>query len=570
MKKSIFLISIVFTLVLMSCTDDFTDINTNPNIVTPDEASGRYFITKPQVALYGPNRYPYWRAQLIHTDRYSGHFCFGHHGSWWSDELGYSYSMSYTDATWDWLAGYSGGLDNYMKLTAPGGEFENELMYAVGKILKGLYFQMYTDVFGDIPYSQVGDPDIVLPKFDTQKDIYKGIIADLEDAIATIGDNERTGQGIDDLGENDVYFNGDLQKWKKLANTLIMRIALRAKGAPGDDFSDNSIRDAIARGFFLEEGEDCVLPKDSEISQWSSACYGDIWWNFGGLGSKWTVGETLINYLIENNDPRIEKYVNPAIGGQFSFTRPDEESNPDGYANFEKRIRFIAHVISKAIDIQGGDTTNVLEFATDLSSATITVPENQYYIGQPTRLNSFIKSFARFEFFCTPADYIIQEKFKGKPISPELIMTSAESYFLQAQAALDGYGGDAQTLYTQGLTSSMKYWGVEDGKIADFLSSGVPMTQVSAENIAIQRWINAYTDGFEAWAIVRKTGFPKELSDGVHDNDIFGPGDINGAYPTRMQYGTSAYNKNGDNLQEALDRQGPDKQDTKLWFQLSN
>ena len=570
MKKIKFIFSLAFALVLFSCTDDFREINTNPNVVTPEEASGRYFITKPQVALYGPNRYPYWRAQLIHSDRYAGHFTFGHHGSWWSDELGYTYSSAYTDATWGWLAGYAGGLDNYLKLTQDGAEFENPLMHAVGIIMKGLYFQMFTDVFGDVPYSQVGDPDIVLPKYDMQKDIYKGIIADLENAIETIGDNDRTGQGLQDLGDNDVYFKGDLQKWKKLANSLILRIALRAKGAPGEDFSDNAISAAVARGAFLEEGEDCVLPKDNQINQWASACYGDIWWNFGGLGSKWTVGQTLITYMLKNKDPRLPKYAKTAIGGEFSFDRPDEASNPDGFANFEKRIRFIAHAINIAIDLQGGDTTDVLTLAPDLSKAVIKVPENTYYIGQPTRLNGFIKPYTRYEFFSTPSDFIIQEKNKGKPISPELIMTSGESYLLQAEAAMLGIGGgDAQALYVKGVTNSMKFWGVDDGEILKFFASGAPLTSVSLENIALQRWMNAYTDGFEAWAVVRKTGYPLELSRGVSDLDIFGLGDINGAYPTRMQYGNSAYDKNGENLQEAIDRQGPDKQDTKLWFQKS-
>ena len=75
-----------------------------------------------------------------------------------------------------------------------------------------------------------------------------------------------------------------------------------------------------------------------------------------------------------------------------------------------------------------------------------------------------------------------------------------------------------------------------------------------------------YTDGFEAWAVVRKWGYPQTLAAGVDDIDIFGLGDINGAYPQRMQYGNSAKNKNGDNLNEAISRQGPDRQDVKLWW----
>ena len=139
------IIKIIFGLIILisaaSCTKDFEEINTDPNGVLQTEASGKFFITNPQYVLYGPDRYPYWRAQLIHTDRYAGHFTFGHDGSWWGGDLGYSYNPGYTDASWDWLAGYLGQLDNFVRLTDTGGEFENEYMYATGLIMKGLYFQ---------------------------------------------------------------------------------------------------------------------------------------------------------------------------------------------------------------------------------------------------------------------------------------------------------------------------------------------------------------------------------------------------------------------------------------------
>ena len=150
-------------------------------------------------------------------------------------------------------------------------------------------------------------------------------------------------------------------------------------------------------------------------------------------------------------------------------------------------------------------------------------------------------------------------------------MTSAEAFFLRAQAVEDGNtdpsGKTAQQLYEDGITQAMTFWGVADGAIATYLSSGDPLTTVSAENIAIQRWMADYTDGFEAWAVVRKTGFPTELSQGVSDISIFGLGDINGDYPTRLRYGNQAASNNGDNLAAAIADQGPDVQNTKLWFE---
>ncbi len=561
----IIFVGLVLAFGLFSCTKDFVEINTNPNAILPEEASARYFITNPQYQLYAPSRYPYWRAHLIHVDRYAGHFTFGHHGSWWSDELGYSYSSSYTDASWNWMEGYLGGLDNFMKLTDVGGDFENPLMYATGQIMKGLYYQMFTDIFGEIPYSEAADPDIALPKFDTQIEIYTGIIADLDAAMATIGSSVSTGDGVEDLGNNDLYCGGDLQKWKKLANTLKLRIATRAYGATGDNFAGDAITAAL-NADLLEAGDDILLTKDAEISQWSAAAYSDVWYRFGGYGSKWSVGQVLINYMLKNDDPRLPEYAKFAEGGDFTFIRPDENDNPDGYANFEKRTRFIAHAINGAIDIQGGDTSAV--FTNYVDSVMYDVPVNMYYIGQPTRLNSKIKSYARAEFWSDPAEPVIQFKNEGKPIREELILSAAESYFLQAQAALNGFSGDAQSLYESGITEAMNLWGVDEGDITTYIASGAPLTTASLENIAIQRWMACYTDGFEAWSIVRKSGFPAELAAGVSDVDIFGLGDagLNGLYPMRLKYGNKAYNTNGDNLQVALGRQGVDEQGIGLWW----
>ncbi len=565
MKTFKYILTIIFILGLASCTDDFEKINKNPNAVYPDEASARYFITNPEFQLYAPNRYPYWRAHLIHTDRYAGYFTFGFKGSWWSDELGYKYSSGYTDATWGWLEGYFGQINNFLSLTDEGGDFENPLMHAVGKIIKVLYYQMFTDVFGEIPFSEAGDPDIQQPKFDTQNEIYQGLATILDEAIKTIGDNERTGDGVDDLGDNDIIFNGDLQKWKKLANTLKLRLAMRAYGADGATWVPELVNSAFTTGAFLDdEGDNALLPKDNEISQWGSACYGDIWWHFG-LGSNWTMGKYLIDYMAKYNDPRLEKYAKPAPGGTFVLYRPKADENQEGYDNFPHRIDYLHTVLNEAT---GGDMTY-----TDWGdSVQISIPENKYYIGQPPRLNSKVYPFARYEFWSTPSDWVIQKKNEGKPIFPEIILTTAESYFLRAEAVERGLAaGNAQDYFQNGIRYAMRLWGVDDAAIEDYIANAdlAQLNGTTQENLAkigIQKWIAHYTDGFEGWADLRKNGAPAEMAAGVSDPLIFGLGDDNGVLPQRMRYGNQAYNTNGDKLQEAIGRQGPDLQGTKLWW----
>ncbi len=545
---------------LAACTDTFKDINTRPDVFYTDEVSGKFFMTNPQFKLYGPDRYPYWRAQLIHADRYAGHFCFGHSSSWWSGELGYSYHTDYTDATWGWMEGYLGNLDNFMKLVDTGGEFENEYMYAMGLIIKGLYYQMYTDIFGMVPYAEAADPNIVTPKFDTQKTIYAGIIASLDKAMEIIGDKDRTGVGVDDAGDNDIYYKGDLQKWKRMANTLKLRIALRAYGAEGNDFSEAAIAEALAAPLLSSAEDNCLMEKDNVISQWGSASYGDIWYGFGA-GSDWTVSKVLIDYLRDENDPRLSKYAKQAVGDTIQIEVPDSDVG----ALFDKRYNFIVDgLLDAGAEFDQWNQADTLYF--------IDMPASRYYIGQPSRLSGKIQSYAQYNLYSTPAEIIIQEKNKGEKIAPEIVMLTAEAYFLQAEAIVRGLStGNADELYKEGIRQAMAVWGVSGAEAGNYLANS-PLGALTGnqeeklEKIAIQRWIAAYTDGFEAWAVVRDFGYPAELAAGVSDVDIYGLGDINGKYPQRMQYGSDTYNKNGANTDAAVAIQGPDQQDTKLWW----
>ncbi|MEE4115059.1 MAG: SusD/RagB family nutrient-binding outer membrane lipoprotein [Marinilabiliaceae bacterium] len=559
--KRLYKIFIVAGMMILAgaCTDKFNDINIKPDAFTQDEVSAKYFITGPQYRLYAPDRYPYWRAHLIHMDRFAGHFCFGFKGSWWSDELGYSYNSGYTDAAWDWLAGYIGGLDNFMKLVDTGGEFENEYMYAVGKIMRGLYFQMFTDVFGMITYTEATNPDITLPALDEQAVIYEGLIDELDEAMATIGSATATGVGVDDLGENDIYCGGDLQKWKKLANTLKLRIAMRAYEAPGATFAQAAITEALAADLL---DDDVLMEKDNIISQWSAAAYGDVWYNFGA-GSDWTVGKTLIDALRDNNDPRLPFYAQPAKGGTVVIQAPKGTE-----ADFHwDRVNFVTGILDDA----GVSYTYSDGLPAD-STVTIVMPENVYYVGQPTRVNGKTNPYMAYEFFSIPAEEIIAAK-NTSPIRAELIMSEAEAYFLQAEAVVKGLTtGDENALYQEGIRQAMALWGVSSGEIDNYIANEAVATLTGdtddekLEKIATQRWIVSYTDGFEAFAIVRDSGYPAELANGVSDFTIFGPGDINGDYPQRMQYGNSLKNNNTANYNAALAIQGADVMDTKLWW----
>ena len=552
------LIVVLALVTLPQCTDDFTEINQNPSAISGDDISARYFITKSQVRLMAPNRYPYWRAHLIHADRYAGHFCFGHSSSWWSDELGYSYSGGYTNAAWDYLEGYTGTIVTYLQVTGEGGDRENPLAHATALVLKSLFYEYFSDTFGEIPYSETGRLDILLPKFDTHQAIYEGIIGDLDAAMQAIGDATSTGEADEDLGANDLFYGGDLQKWKRLANTIKLRVALKALDAPGADFAQTAISEAISSPLLSTADENALVPKDNEISMWNSAAYGDVWYSFGA-GSDWTVSQEVINHLQDNSDPRLSKYAQPAVGGEIVIPWPDS----DDETMYMKRKNFILSTLDAAGAVYT-ETTN------ENGESVVTMDADTYYVGQPVRLRGEMHNYARYDLFSKPTQYIIQGKGDGEPIAPEIVMTAAESHFLQAEAIVRGVGsGDANAHYQMGLRQAMLLWDVDPAEIDDFIANS-PMATLDGTNdlekIAVQRWLAYYTEGYHAWAVVRDLGYPASLADGVDDSDIFGFGDISGKYPQRMRYGTNAYTRNLDNLEVAIGRQGPDVQDTKLWW----
>ena len=558
MKKTLLYLAFGFLFTFSACTEDFDEINENPTALTANDVSAKFFVTNTQQQFFGPNRYPYWRGPIIHVDRFSGHTAFGYKANWWSDGLGYTYTGGYTGAVYGYMEGYNSTLSSFTNFVKPGGTLENDKYYAIALIMKGLYYQKYADTFGAAPFNEASNPDIVTPKFDSVKTIYEGVIADLDEAIGIIGDAATTGVGPELLGENDLFFNGDMQKWKQLANSLKLKMALRGHGDAGADYSAH-VSSALSSGILANDN--ALMARDTEISTWASAVYGDVWGPFYG-GGNWHLGSKLVDHLRNNNDPRLSKYAMPIKGGTFTLERASSGSNMD---LFEKHTNFLVdHLIASGADVTDSGVSG--------NTRTVTVAAGAY-VGQPVRMNSKIKPHLHRQFFSEPSTIVVQTKNQGKPIFPQIVMTAAESHFLAAHAALLGIGSDANGHYQTGLRHAMKLWDVPDAEIDAFIASEDMASlngtmEENLEKIAIQRWIAYFTEGYEAWAVVRDTGYPKlpGMETTALDGDMYEIGDLNGAYPQRMRYGSSAYNTNGDNVNAALAEQGPDVQATKLFW----
>jgi len=547
---------------VVSCTDDFNEINEQPDALSTEDVSAKFFVTTVQQQLLRPTMIPLWFGDVIMPDQFSGQSSNGWAGSDWTGDLGWVYNSFYTDlGCWDWLAGYNSTLTSYMNNVDEGGALEDDMYYALGLIIKGFYYQQFTEAFGMIPFSEASDPNISLPKYDEQIDIYKGIIADIDKAIAIIGSNVDAGSGFGILRENDVVFNGNMQNWKKAANSLKLRIALRAHGSQGEDFSANAASEAISSGV-LADADALFEGYAEETNIWGgSASYGDIWNNFSG--SQWKVSEAMINIMKISNDPRLSKIALPSVGGSMTIVKP---TDGEGVSLIADHVAFLKSTLDKSGLILDTDYTWT-ETAAEL---TIIMPENTNYIGMPSRLSPKIKGYMPDYLFSNPADIITQKTNEGKPLFPTILMTSADSHFMIAEAIVKGLAsGDANNYYQIGLAKAMAIW--ETSPTSDFLGSNMGSlngtVEENLEKIATQRWLANYTNGYESWSIVRDTGYPTTAVITSDNNDIYSfAGEMNGLQAQRLRYGTSVYGSNGENVNIAVSKQGPDNMTTKLWF----
>ncbi|MCT4614327.1 MAG: SusD/RagB family nutrient-binding outer membrane lipoprotein [Marinifilaceae bacterium] len=94
---------------------------------------------------------------------------------------------------------------------------------AIIEVLNVLSYTILVETFGDMPYSEalmaLENP---LPKYDDAIEIYKDLFKRLDAAIALFDTKAAS------FGSNDVFFGGDVAKWKQFAQALIIRMSMRA------------------------------------------------------------------------------------------------------------------------------------------------------------------------------------------------------------------------------------------------------------------------------------------------------------------------------------------------------
>jgi hypothetical protein len=148
-------------------------------------------------------------------------------GYWCGDK--YLACESYTAAFWG--RRYDNPVRNLTDLitsTADDPQQINRNLMARGA--RVLLFHRLTDLYGDVPYSEAGKgytESILQPKYDAQEAIYEDMVDELKAVRDSLDPAKPT------YGDGDLFFGGDVQQWRRFANSLMLRIALRhVKAAP--------------------------------------------------------------------------------------------------------------------------------------------------------------------------------------------------------------------------------------------------------------------------------------------------------------------------------------------------
>jgi hypothetical protein len=495
MKKIIYTITISAAFLLASCNwDDFGDLNVNPNEATVPKTSA--LLTNAQIQI----------GALISS----------FNGALYAQHLAnkqYTSGDNYQVINFATDGFYIGQLADLQKIIdfntdeatkiAASADGHNANQIAIAKILMSYYYLHMTDRWGDLPYSEaLKGPAVLKPVFDPQEVIYDGVFQTLKDAVAMIDTNPNL-----TAVKGDILLDGDLDMWKKFANTIRLNAATRlSKVNPAKAASEFAL--AVTAGVI-----DAVNNSENiSFNYGTNQTYENPYYNgFVTLGRKdWTISDPMMNMM------QTTAYTSPHLSF-YAAGHPYKTQSGKLNVAADPRLPVYANPIENT-------TSTYIGMPYGLSEANAgSVPQAQVsFIGDAFRQQT----------------------------SPAWIYTSAHVAFLLAEGRLNNWiaTSTAQAYYEQGIAASMSQYGVDIGTY--LTNTEVAYNPARAlEQIITQKWIAIFPNGYEAWAEWRRTGFPA-LSPG---QNALTP---NGQIPRRQAYGTQEANLNLENYNAAIARQG--------------
>lgn len=507
---------LIMTLATSGCTSEFDEINTNPKDLTVDVIDGSLIGLAFAHAQYNTVNGVHWRFQIsqnLFSDLYCQYFATTQ-ANFASDR--YLQVGRWSDLCWGSFYGQAApNIKLVEDFTAENGL---TIQNAIAKVWRAYAYHRITDYYGSVPYSEFGGGQIEGVPYDTQDVIYTDLFRLLNEAIPIL---QGGGNGF---GSDDQIYGGDAAMWLKFANSLKLRLAMRVKYVdPGT--AKTMAEQAVADGVMLSVGDNATLLTTPDSPNPINTIT-----NWGEYRMSAAMESVLKGY----DDPRMPVYFSPA-----------EDGDSDGDGIPYEGLRNGQSIVELGSNKNPGHS--------DLGSNFL--PDN-------------LSGNARI-----------------------VVMRSGEVYLLRAEGALEGWamGGSTQELYEEGIRQSITEWtGTDGGDYVTSTNTPVAIGDVSntpaltdipvafdagadkerqLEQIITQKWLALYPDGWEAWAELRRTGYPKQYDRLNSENLNVGVSDI----MRRMAYVTSEYTVNTAATEAAVATLGgPDTGATKVWWDAKN
>ena len=389
----------------------------------------------------------------------------------------------------------------------------NKNQIAAAKILKVWLLSIITDTWGSVPYTEAGKltQDVYYAKYDDQKDIYAAMIKELTEASQMINVKEKV------FTSGDIIYKGNASKWKKFANSLKCRLAIHLSKVDSNwkTYIDEALKDGV-----FESNADNAVFKYSTTGQEYCMFYSGY-------------------YVSGRND--------------FTITRPFMDILKGQVDTLNKKSHPWAGVVDPRLNVY--TPPRIIEE----KKGDVVVRTDTFYIGIPFGIPSGNMTD---EYQDKAPDWYANPPIQLAQDFAVPIMTYAELQFI-----LSEYKGFSEDEYKKGVRASVTYWtGLSGTPIStadlDAYVDAVSK-KVDAEAVALQKYIDLFMNGTEAWVEIRRTGYPEQL---IRPGEIsvidaegnalkFDPlSDTKGLIISRVKYPTNESTLNGANFNAAVSK----------------
>lgn len=499
----------------MGCTDNFENLNTDPYEVDPDELPFSAQFKEPFSYVYAPQQNLFQYCFNLNIDLFSGYFMTPHNFNG-SGNVDYALNRGFCGGMYENV--YLHIFNNTRRLIASCDEQGLSDYGAMMRVVQAYAIQMLTDAYGPVAYSSVIEDPTGGASFsyDTQESVYNALFTLVDEAIAGF----KGTASVADMQAFDYWCNGDIALWKKVANQLKLRLAMRiVKVNP--TLAKQKAEEAVQGGVLTSADRDILINQglSNELTRMFE-------WGDCGMNA------SLITMLEGFKDPRLPLYVTK---NQAAVTCEDGSTIEEGTKYLG--VRGGCNLPSKPN--QWGNFSKVI--CTYTTAFPVMKVAEGYFLRAEGALRGWSMGGSAKDLYEEGIRISIKNElaYKGS-IAGVTSISDAE-----IDAYLNGTSGQIDFVDPVKAENSIKAMNTLGVKWDEGASK-----EEKLQRIITQKWIANFPLSCEAWAEYRRTGYPKLFPNRVNLSN----GDINtNEQVRRLIYSDTEINTNNAELQKGIE-----------------